>query len=305
MVSTLLLGACRGAEGSLDASTVAATSSSISTRCCALAWSSRRCCQLYSRRMVFGQWIVCLLADMFDGKGATRALSPNSRSSVSQQSHTECDVSTRDCRWLASVSLLTESSISKHRSWQPDADGSRRWTDTTKNGLMGCEPRGDNSSISTIQIEGVKRWPTLDRDLYRQITRHWSLSDPEIKHVTSANGGRVVATGSSQNAAPAQETNATACMRGTVKTPLTRRYLTEVEARLRQTESRLKDAEQRATLAENRLQASQSFAEPNGITTSNLQDSSGTVPQMPSGEIFATDFASPFVGDRHVRGTRR
>lgn len=80
------------------------------------------------------------------------------------------------------------------------------------------------------------------------------------------------------------------------KTPLTRRYLTEVEARLRQTESRLKDAEQRATLAENRLQASQSFAEPNGITTSNLQDSSGTVPQMPSGEMFATDFASPFVG---------
>jgi len=37
------------------------------------------------------------------------------------------------------------------------------------------------------------------------------------------------------------------------KTPLTRRYLTEVEARLRQTQSRLREAEQRATLAESKL----------------------------------------------------
>lgn len=41
------------------------------------------------------------------------------------------------------------------------------------------------------------------------------------------------------------------------KTPLTRRYLTEVEARLRQTEIRLKDAEQRASVAEIQLQARQ------------------------------------------------
>jgi transcriptional regulatory protein GAL4 len=38
------------------------------------------------------------------------------------------------------------------------------------------------------------------------------------------------------------------------KTPLTRRYLTEVETRLRQTELRLKNAEQRASLAETQLQ---------------------------------------------------
>jgi transcriptional regulatory protein GAL4 len=41
------------------------------------------------------------------------------------------------------------------------------------------------------------------------------------------------------------------------KTPLTRRYLTEVEARLRQTEIRLRDAEQRAALAEAQLQITQ------------------------------------------------
>ncbi|KAM0702561.1 hypothetical protein Q7P35_009991 [Cladosporium inversicolor] len=41
------------------------------------------------------------------------------------------------------------------------------------------------------------------------------------------------------------------------KTPLTRRYLTEVEARLRQTEIRLREAEQRATFAEARLQTVQ------------------------------------------------
>lgn len=43
------------------------------------------------------------------------------------------------------------------------------------------------------------------------------------------------------------------------KTPLTRRYLTEVEARLRQTEAKLKAAEQRAQSAELRLQANPSF----------------------------------------------
>lgn len=43
------------------------------------------------------------------------------------------------------------------------------------------------------------------------------------------------------------------------KTPLTRRYLTEVEARLRQTESKLEAAEQRAQSAESRLQANPSF----------------------------------------------
>ncbi|GAB7325224.1 hypothetical protein MBLNU13_g09293t1 [Cladosporium sp. NU13] len=41
------------------------------------------------------------------------------------------------------------------------------------------------------------------------------------------------------------------------KTPLTRRYLTEVEARLKQTEIRLRDAEQRAALAEAQLQVTQ------------------------------------------------
>jgi transcriptional regulatory protein GAL4 len=41
------------------------------------------------------------------------------------------------------------------------------------------------------------------------------------------------------------------------KTPLTRRYLTEVETRLRQTELRLKNAEQRASLAESELRRSQ------------------------------------------------
>ena len=41
------------------------------------------------------------------------------------------------------------------------------------------------------------------------------------------------------------------------KTPLTRRYLTEVETRLRQTELRLKKAEQRASLAESQLQRTQ------------------------------------------------
>lgn len=41
------------------------------------------------------------------------------------------------------------------------------------------------------------------------------------------------------------------------KTPLTRRYLTEVETRLRQTELRLKSAEQRASFAESKLQRSQ------------------------------------------------
>jgi transcriptional regulatory protein GAL4 len=47
------------------------------------------------------------------------------------------------------------------------------------------------------------------------------------------------------------------------KTPLTRRYLTEVEARLRQTELRLRDAEQRARLAETQLQTVQ-LAQPSG-----------------------------------------
>lgn len=41
------------------------------------------------------------------------------------------------------------------------------------------------------------------------------------------------------------------------KTPLTRRYLTEVETRLKQTEIRLGDAEQRAALAESQLQLAQ------------------------------------------------
>lgn len=41
------------------------------------------------------------------------------------------------------------------------------------------------------------------------------------------------------------------------KTPLTRRYLTEVETRLRQTETRLKNVEQRANLAESQLRRSQ------------------------------------------------
>lgn len=53
------------------------------------------------------------------------------------------------------------------------------------------------------------------------------------------------------------------------KTPLTRRYLTEVEMRLRQTESRLKEAEQRVRIAEARLQTSQSLPVPDqhGPTT--------------------------------------
>lgn len=46
------------------------------------------------------------------------------------------------------------------------------------------------------------------------------------------------------------------------KTPLTRRYLTEVEARLKQTETRLRDAEQRARLAEAQLQSIQHFQPP-------------------------------------------
>jgi transcriptional regulatory protein GAL4 len=61
------------------------------------------------------------------------------------------------------------------------------------------------------------------------------------------------------------------------KTPLTRRYLTEVETRLRQTEIRLRDAEQRATLAESQLQT---------VQLSQIVDQSGTAARGTSDVAF-------------------
>jgi transcriptional regulatory protein GAL4 len=63
------------------------------------------------------------------------------------------------------------------------------------------------------------------------------------------------------------------------KTPLTRRYLTEVETRLRQTEIRLRDAEQRATLAESQLQI---------VQPSQIVNQSGDAPQSTSDMTFPT-----------------
>jgi transcriptional regulatory protein GAL4 len=59
------------------------------------------------------------------------------------------------------------------------------------------------------------------------------------------------------------------------KTPLTRRYLTEVETRLRQTELRLKNAEQRASLAEAQLRRIQDAGQ-HEIATSSVQNDAFT-----------------------------
>jgi transcriptional regulatory protein GAL4 len=59
------------------------------------------------------------------------------------------------------------------------------------------------------------------------------------------------------------------------KTPLTRRYLTEVETRLRQTELRLKNAELRASLAESQLRRSKDVGQ-HGRATSSVQNDAFT-----------------------------
>lgn len=72
------------------------------------------------------------------------------------------------------------------------------------------------------------------------------------------------------------------------KTPLTRRYLTEVEARLRQTEARLRDAEQRAKLAEARLQSNQTpQASTRDLTTAQYHNSDTSTLTYP--DVFAGD----------------
>lgn len=76
------------------------------------------------------------------------------------------------------------------------------------------------------------------------------------------------------------------------KTPLTRRYLTEVEARLRQTEARLKAAEQRATLAETQLQNNLAPQAVSQESATNLQNSGGLGASNLGG--IAVDYAGVF-----------
>jgi len=77
------------------------------------------------------------------------------------------------------------------------------------------------------------------------------------------------------------------------KTPLTRRYLTEVETRLKQTEIRLKNAEQRASLAESQLRHIQQSQNPeqheratsqrtDKLPGSTLDETLGSYNSMPS-----------------------
>jgi len=73
------------------------------------------------------------------------------------------------------------------------------------------------------------------------------------------------------------------------KTPLTRRYLTEVETRLKQTEIRLRSAEQRANLAESKLRHSR-----------NLGQHAGTVSQS-ANDFSVSGFNEPLASDGSAR----
>ena len=67
------------------------------------------------------------------------------------------------------------------------------------------------------------------------------------------------------------------------KTPLTRRYLTEVETRLKQTETRLRDAEQRAAIAESQLQIVQR-SQPPGQNQSVVAQGANTMTSSATNE---------------------
>ena len=78
------------------------------------------------------------------------------------------------------------------------------------------------------------------------------------------------------------------------KTPLTRRYLTEVETRLRQTELRLKNAEHRANIAESQLRRSQDAGQ-HGRATS--QTTTSFLPGSVQNAAFDSHDSAPSYGN--------
>ena len=78
------------------------------------------------------------------------------------------------------------------------------------------------------------------------------------------------------------------------KTPLTRRYLTEVETRLRQAELRLKNAEHRANIAESQLRRSQDAGQ-HGRATS--QTTTSFLPGSVENAAFDSHDSAPSYGN--------